>query len=171
MRVRLDTSIAGATRFLRALAEANYLAAIADPVVRAELIKRCTAQPGKGFTYVTDDKSRAMRGLDFDDEWSDFKSLIEGHAEIIEQHGGQPSDPLESDCEDQAAAYAAAGLILQPHRKWELAITQPKPPSGLAHAHLWIDDRPFDPCTINGMDKPPPSFYGSGESARARLLP
>ena len=165
MRVRLDTSIAGAVEFLRALALVNLRDALADRDLREELRWRVSAPAGRGFVYENDDESRAARGEPPDDEWSSFTALIDEAKEA----GLSTRAPLPADCEDLAAAYGAAILLFQPAAHVEVAICQPRPPDGMAHAYLYVNGRVFDPAAFNGMSQPPPDFYGSGESFRLPL--
>lgn len=165
MRVRLDTSIAGAVEFLRALANVNVRDALADRSVLNDLRRRTSAPARAGFIYTNDDEARAARGEPPDDEWSSFVALKDEAAEA----GLAPDAPLPADCEDLAAAYGAAVLLFRPRARVEVAICQPRPPEGMAHAYLYIDGKVFDPSAHNGMRRPPPTFYGSGESARLLL--
>ncbi len=158
MITEVDTDILGITTELFALALVNLLDA-RDPAVAEELVRRCTAPAGKGWKYTNDIPRR--------DRWSTFKPLLERTRKLEARTGA--SAPIKADCEDQSAAHAAAVLLLEPHRHVEVAITQPRP-GAMAHAYLFVDGSPFDPCVANGMAAPPDDFYGSGETARITVV-
>lgn len=152
MLTEVDTDICGVTFLLVAMAWVNIQDARREPRIAAELVRRCTAPAGLGWRYTPDRPGK--------DRWSLFAPLLQRT---------RASDPILADCEDQTAAYAAAIFLLDPLRQIEASITQPEP-GKMAHAYLWIDGEVFDPSVLHGMRAPPLGFYGSGETARIRLV-
>jgi len=159
MFVEVDTDIAGIVELLAAEARINLRDARRYPRLADEIVKRCTAAPGEGWIYVRDPKGR---------DWSTFRPLFQRYG----------SKPIKADCEDQAGGYGAAMvLMLPPEEVIEVAVTQPHPDSSVAHAYLCRNrhlfarfiDSVFDPSVYNGMARPDPSFYGSGETAFQRI--
>ncbi|EYF01896.1 hypothetical protein [Chondromyces apiculatus] len=152
MLFEVDTDITGVTVCLLALAWVNIIDARRDQEVARELVQRCAAPAKRGFLYRND--------LPGKDRWSTFVPLL---------RRTKSGRPIKADCEDQAAAHAAAFHLTEPHRVVEVAITHPGE-GQLAHAYLVVDGHPFDPCVPNGMKQPPQSFYGSGTTARLRVF-
>jgi hypothetical protein len=151
MLVEVDSDIHGATLFLEALARVNLHDARRDRRVALELTRRCSAPAREGWLYTRDPKNQ--------DIWSAVVPLLER----------TPDDaPIQADCEDMAAAYAAAACLLLPASIVEVVITQPAP-GQMAHAYCLIDGAVLDPSVWNGMQAPPSAFYLSGETARIRI--
>lgn len=152
MIFEVDTDIRGVTLLLSAMAQININDAKRDPEVAKELLSRCFSNPRVGFLYVKDPKDI--------DRWSSFVPMM---------RRTKSGDPIKADCEDQSASYASAFKLAHPDAKVEVSVTQPHE-GAMAHAYVWIDDRFYDPSAVNGMRRPPDSFYGSGDTARILIV-
>ncbi len=169
MFTEVDTDIKGIVILLWAMAQINLLDARNDPAVAAELIRRVQMPAGEGFHYERDPRQACPHcGNDIEtagsDRWSCFVPLARRTA--LEA-------AIDADCEDQSAAYAAAAVLLMAYGKMpvqtvEVAVTQPRP-GEIAHAYVIIGGVVFDPSAMNGMTRPPPSFYTTGTTVRLRI--
>lgn len=184
MFVSLDTDIRGAVVMLDALARVNVLDCITHPELGEQLIARLGAPPGSpgGLRYRTENV----------DEWSTFaveawrdKRKREGRTHRPEtfsaicgsacsaDHAGGVGEAWGWDCEDFAAAVAAAYVLILRDAPAdvvtrcspvEVVITQPRD-HGIAHAYNRIGGRVVDYAVRCGMRRPPPGFYGAAETA------
>lgn len=158
MLLELDTDLAGVVMTLAHMAAINIHDARRDPETKEDLRRRVHAPPGVGFRYTKDPTRIGLRPAP--DRWSSYK--------VISKRSGA-DEPIKGDCEDLAAAYAAAFYLFYPETRVEVAIVQPLP-GEMAHAFVRVDGRVFDPSVLHGMRTVPPiEFYSTGDLATLSL--
>ncbi|MBK8255691.1 MAG: hypothetical protein IPK82_23875 [Polyangiaceae bacterium] len=158
--VEVATSIRGLVQFLVALAKANLVDCQSDTAVRDELHRRWETRAS--IVYTRDGRRSTHGTTRGTDRWTCF-SLLRERAH---------DKPIEADCEDLAALWAAH-LLLRGFRV-ALSITQPRE-GAMAHAYVRVFDgqqgawRVWDPSVWHGMKDPGPDFYTTGETFSCEL--